>query len=193
MKQPLCTGRDPVKRRIVPETGHVSDLVHTPQATAAHAAQDRTRRDPPGTTPLQGPERVQRRASRAPLHRQGPAARTMSPVPGRPPHALRSGPVNPGARAPWVREGTTATKKPTEARRAIGPDEGRHTNAGPQGTPDRHAAGPRQGTRTGAKQLRPPGAVSPRGAHNTRRNAAREQMAGKTGPLHPHTAPRARW
>ena len=90
----------PVKRRTVRETGRVSDRVHTSQTTAAHTAQDRSGRDPPGTTPSRGPEQVQRGESPAPPLRQGPAAGTMSPVLGRPPRAPRSRPLKPWARAP---------------------------------------------------------------------------------------------
>ena len=93
-------------------------------------AQDRRRRDPAGTTPSRGPERVQRGASPAPLPRRGPAAGTMSPVLGRPPRAPRSHPVKPGAQAPGVGKGTTASGKPTGAPKATGPDEGRRTTRG---------------------------------------------------------------
>ena len=102
---------------------------HTP-ATAAHAAQDQRRRDPPGTTPSRGPERVRRGASPAPLPRRGPGAGTMRPVLGRPPRAPRSHPVKPGAQAPGVGKGTTASGKPTGAPRATGPDEARRTTRG---------------------------------------------------------------
>ena len=181
----------PVKRRTVQETGRVSDRVHTRQTTAAHAARDRSQRDPPGTTPSRGPERVRRGARPAPLPWQGPAAGTMSPVPGRPPRAPRSHPVKPGATAPGVGEGTTATGKPTGAPRATGPDEERRTNPGPRGTPDRHAARHNHGRRTGAKPQRPPGALNPGSAHNTRRTAARDKVPRTAGPPRPHTAPMA--
>ena len=62
--------------------------------------------------------RVRRRAGPAPLPQQGPEAGNMSPVLGRPPRAPRSCPVNSGARALGVGEGTTATGKPTAAPRA---------------------------------------------------------------------------
>ena len=64
---------------------------------------------PPGTTPSRGPKRVRREASQEPLPRRGPAAGTKSPVLGRPPRAPRSRPVKPGARAPGIRKGTTAS------------------------------------------------------------------------------------
>ena len=54
----------------------------------------------------------------------------MSPVHGRPPRALRSHPVKPGAKAPGVGKGTTASEKPTGARRATGLDEARRTTRG---------------------------------------------------------------
>ena len=180
-------------RRTVRETGRVSDRVHTRQTTAAHAAQDRSWRDPLGTTPSRGPERVRRGARPAPLPQQGQAAGTMSPVLGRPPRAPRSHPVKPGATAPGVGEGTTATGKPTGAPRATGPDEERRTNAGPRGTPERHAARHNHGTRTGASPQQPPGAANPGRAHNTRRTAARDKVPRTAGPPRPHTAPTANW
>ena len=183
---PGAPTESPVARRTVRETGRVSDQVHTRQTTAAHAAQDRSRRDPPGKTPSQGPERVRRGARPAPLPRQGPAAGTMSPVLGRPPRAPRSHPVKPGATAPGVGEGTTATGKPAGAPRATGPDEERRTNAGPRGTPERHAAGHNHGTRTAAKPQRPSGAANPGSAHNTRRTAARDKVPRTAGPPRPH-------
>ena len=54
----------------------------------------------------------------------------MSPVLGRPPRAPRSRPVKPGAQAPGVGKGTTASGKPTRALRATGPDEARRTTLG---------------------------------------------------------------
>ena len=126
------------------------------------------------TTPSRGPERVRRGATPAPLPRQGQAAGTMSPVLSRPPCAPRSHPVKPGAQAPEMGKGTTASGKPTGAPRATGPDEG------PRGEPERHAAGHNQGTRTGAKQQRPPGAANPESAHNTQRTTAQEQVPSNT-------------
>ena len=180
-----------VERRTVRETRCVSDLVHKRQTTAAHAAQDRRRRSPPGTTPSRGPERARRGARPAPLPRQGPAAGTMSPVLSRPPRAPRTHQVEPGATAPGVGEGTTATGRPTGAPRATEPDEAWRTNAGPRGTPERHAAGHSHGTRTSAKPLRPPGAVNPGSTHNRRGTAAREKVPRTAGPPGPHTAPTA--
>ena len=77
-----------------------------------------------------GPEQVGRGASPAPLPRRGPVADTMSPVLGRPPRAPRSHPVKPGAQAPRVGKGTTASGKPTGAPRATRPDEARRTTRG---------------------------------------------------------------
>ena len=54
----------------------------------------------------------------------------MSPVLGRPPRAPRSCPVKPGAQAPGVGKGTTASGKPTGAPRATGPDKARRTTRG---------------------------------------------------------------
>ena len=59
-------------------------------------------------------------------------AGTTSPVRGRPPRALRSHPVKPGAQAPGVGKGTTARGKPTGAPRATGPDGARRTTRGHQ-------------------------------------------------------------
>ena len=73
---PGAPAESPVARRTVRETGLVGDRVHTRQITAAHEAQDRSQRDPPGTTPSRGPERVRRGARPAPLPRHGPAAGT---------------------------------------------------------------------------------------------------------------------
>ena len=97
---PSAPAECPVGRQAVPETGH-----HT---TAAHAAEDRRRRNPPAATSSRGPRRVQRGASPAPLPWQLPAARTNSLVPGQPPPAPRSSPVNPGSQAPGVGKGTAA-------------------------------------------------------------------------------------
>ena len=188
---PVAPAESPVERWTVRETGRVSDRVHTCETTAAQAAQDRSRRDPPGTTPSRGPERVRRGARTAPLPRQGPAAGTKSPVLGQPPRAPRSHPVKPGPIAPGLGEGTAATGKPTGAPRATRLDEERRTNAGPRGTPERHAAGHNHGTRTGAKPQRPPGAANPGSAHNTRRTAARDKVPRTAGPPRPHTAPTA--
>ena len=186
---PGASAESPVERRTVRETGRVSDRVHTHRTTAAHAAQDRSWRDPPGTTSSPGSERVRRGARPAPLPRQGPTAGTMSPVLGRPLRAPRSHPVKPGATAPWVGEGTTATGKPTGATRVTGPDKERRTNVGPRGTPGRHAASHNDGTRTGAKPQQPPGAANPGSAHNTQRTAARDKVPRTAGPQRPHTAP----
>ena len=188
---PGAQAESPVERRMVQETGRISDRVNTRQTTAAHAAEDRSRRDPPGKTPSRGPERVRRGARNAPLPRQGPAAGTKSPVRGWPPRAPRSHQVKPGATAPGVGEGTKATGKPTGAPRATGPDNERRTNAGQGGTPERHAAGHHHGTRTGAKPQRPPDAANPGSAHNTRQTAARDKVPRTAGPPRPHTAPTA--
>ena len=86
----------------------------------------------PGTTASRGPERVRRGASLAPLPRRGPVAGTMSPVLGRPPRAPRSHPVKPGAQAPGMGKGSTASGKPTKAPKATGLDEARRTTLGHQ-------------------------------------------------------------
>ena len=104
---------------------HETALVHRPSPPSRS----------PGLTPERpardNPERVRRRASPEPLPRQGPAAGTKSPVLGRPPRALCSRPVKPGAQAPGMGKGTTASGKPTGAPRATGPNEARGTNTGP--------------------------------------------------------------
>ena len=120
-KSPSAPAEAPVQRRTVRKTKCVSDGVHTPETTAAHAAQDRSRRDPPGTTSSRGPQRIRCGPSPVPLPRQGPEAGTMSPVLSRPPIAPHSCPVNIGARVPGVGEGTAATGMPTGAQRATGP------------------------------------------------------------------------
>ena len=111
---------------MVRETGRVSHRVHTRLTTAAHAAQDKRQRDPPGTAPSLGSEGVQRGASPAAQPRQGSAAVAMSLVLRQPPRAPRSRPVDPGAKAP-VGQSTTATGKPTRGPRTTRPDEARCT------------------------------------------------------------------
>ena len=56
----------------------------------------------------------------------------MSPVLGRSPRAPDSHPVKPGAQARGLGKGTTASRKPTGAPRATGPDEVRRTTRGHQ-------------------------------------------------------------
>ena len=143
-----------------------------------------TPKGPARDNPIAGPRTGRRGVSLAPLPRRGPVVGTMSPVLGRPPRAPRSDPVEPGAQAPAVGEGTTATGKLTGAARETGPDEARRINAGPRGTPERQAAGHTQGTREGAKQQRPPGVANPGSAHNMQRTTAQEQMPGKSEPTH---------
>ena len=176
----VAPAESPVERRTVRETGRINDRVHTRQTTAAHAAQDRTWRDLPETTPSQGTERVQRGASPVPPPRRGPAAGTMSPFLGRPPRSPGSCRVNLGARAPGVGESTTATGKPTGVPRATGPDEARHTNRGQRGTPERHAAGHNHGTGPRAKQQRPPGAANPDSVHHKHTTTAQEALPSNT-------------
>ena len=109
----------PIERRTVPQTGRVSDRVQTRQNTAAQAAQDQRRKDPPGITPLPGPEELRHGASPVPLPRRGPAAGTMIPVLGQPPRAPRSRPVNPEAKAPsrGGHHGNRTTDRRTESDR----------------------------------------------------------------------------
>ena len=156
--------------------------------TAAHAAQDRRRRDPPATTPSRGPERVRRGASPAPLPRRGPAAGTMSPVLGRPPRAPRSRPVNPGAKAPGMGKGTTASGKPTSAPRATGPDEaGRPRGATRHAREARRRPQPRHTYRcqaTTAAGCRRPGQRAPQ-PHNHGRGATPKGRRGQAAPERP--------
>ena len=104
----------------------------------------------------------------------------MSPVLGQPPRAPRSRPVKPGAQAPGVGKGTTASGKPTGAPESNRTGRGAAHHAGPRGTPERHAVGHNQGTRTGAKPQRPPGAANPKSAHNTHPTTAHEQVPSNT-------------
>ena len=116
------------------------------------------------------------------MPRLGPAAGTMSAVLGRPPRAPRSHPVKPGAQGPGLEKGTTASRKPTGAPRATGPDEAWRTTRGhearqrgtPPATTKAHGQMPssngrqvpqtrrarairkKHGKRTGAKQHQPP-------------------------------------
>ena len=175
-KQLWCTCRVPCQKTGGTGNGTRQRSGPHTQNTAAHAAQDRSQRDLPGTTPLRGPGRVRRRASPAPPPWRGPAAGTKSLVLDRPPRAPRSRPVDPGAQAPGMQKGTTASGKRTGAPRATG--------LGPRGTPERHAAGHNQSTGTGAKQQRPPGAAYLGSAANTQRTTAQEQVPGNTQPTH---------
>ena len=78
-KQPRCTSR--VLRRKTDSTRNWTrqwPVPHT-QTTAAQAAQDQHPRDPPGTTPSRGPERLRRGASPLPLPRRGPVAGRNEP------------------------------------------------------------------------------------------------------------------
>ena len=149
-QKPRCTSR--VARRGTDGTAN-----QTRQSPGPYTPNNQSARSP--RPKPEGPERVQRGASPAPLPRQRRAAGTKSPVVTRPPRAPRS-------RA-GVREGTGATGKLTGAPRATGPDEARRTNAGPRGTTERHAAGHNHGARTGAKHHGPTGAANPGSTHNT--------------------------
>ena len=172
----------PVETQKTRETGLVSDRVYTRQTTAARAAEDGRRRDPPGTTPSRGPERVRRGASAALLPRQGPAA-GRSLVLGRSPRVLRSCAVDPGAKAP-VRgrhHGVGKADRSTESGQT-GRGVAHHT--GQRGTPERQAAGHNQGTGTGAEQQQPPAGANPESAHNTQRTTAQEKVPGNTQPTH---------
>ena len=86
--------------------------------------------DLPGTTPSRGPERRRREVSPAPLPQRGPTAGPMGLGLGRRPGALRSRPVDSGAKAPAVGKGTTACREPTGAPGASGLDGARRTTRG---------------------------------------------------------------
>ena len=168
----------------------MSDRVQKRQTAAAHAAQDRRRRDPPGTTPSRCSERVTtQRAPSTPAsagasgrhHEPGP--RPASTCPAQTPS--RSGDESPrgGGRHHGIGKADRSTKSDRTGRGAA-------HHARPQGTPESHAAGHNQGTRTGAKQQRPPGAANPASAHNTQRTWAQEQVPGNTQPTHHKPQPR---
>ena len=148
--------------------------------TVAHAAQDRRRRDPPGTTPLRGPERVRRGAESSVPASAGasgrhnePGSRPASACPAQPP-SIAGGPSPRGGER-HLRVGKA--DRSTESDRT-GRDAAHH--AGPPGKPERHAAGHNQSTRTGAKPQRRPGAAHPESAHNTHRTTAQEQVPSNT-------------
>ena len=164
-----------VERRTVRETGRISDhrSAHSPRPTPEGPARD---------NPIAGPRAGTTRSEPSASATARGQRHTMSPVLRRPPRAPRSHPVMPGAHPPGVKNGTTASGKPTGAPRATGPDEARRTRAEPPGTTGRHAAGDKQGTRTGAKQQRPPGAANPGGVHNRQRTTAQGQVPRNTKP-----------
>ena len=126
---PGAPAESPVKRRTVRETGCVSDRVHTrkrPQRTQPKTDAGGTCQD----NPIAGPRTGTTGSEPSTLPWRGPATGTMSPVLGRPPRAPRSRPVKSGAQAPGIGKGTTASRKPTGAPRATGPDEARRTTRG---------------------------------------------------------------
>ena len=135
-EQPQCTGRVPCRT--------TNGTENRTQTTAAHAAQDRRRRDPPRKKPSRGPEQVQHGAHPEPLPRRGHAAGTMSPVLGRPQCAPRSRPVNSGAKAPGVAERHQGVGKADQSTESTRAGRGQAHRAGPRGTPERHAAGHNQ-------------------------------------------------
>ena len=89
----------------------------------------------------------------------------MSPVLGRPPRAPRSRPVNPGARAPGVGKGTTASIKPTGAPRAT----------------DRRRRGAARGAKRHAKEAR----RQPQPRHTDRCKATTAPRCRKPGQRAP--------
>ena len=149
-----------VERQTARETGRVNDQVHTSQTTATQAAQDRRRRDPQGTMPSHGPQRVQRGASAAPQRGQA-SGRHQEPVLCRPPGALRSGPVNLAASAPGRR-------RHHGNRRANGRIESDRTGGG--------AAHQRRATRHASEARR-----RPRPRHRTRCQAITAAWCRKPG------------
>ena len=183
---PGAAAESPVERQTVQETGRVSDRVHTHQTTAAHAAQDRSRRDPPGTALSRDPRTGTTRSAPSALASAGVSGRHKEPGSRPASTCCAQPPSKAGGDSSGTGGGTTATEKPSGAQRATGPDEARRTNAGPRGTPERHAAGQNQGMRTGAKPQRPPGAANPGSAQNTRRTAAQEKVPRTARPPRPH-------
>ena len=119
-------------------------------------------------------------ASPAPLPRRGPAAGTMSPIPGPPPHAPHCHPVKPEVQAPGLEIGTTASGKPTRAQRATGPDEVRRSTPGHEarqrGTPPATTKAHGQMPSNKAAGCRKPGEGAQHATnHGTRRDAKQHQ------------------
>ena len=135
---PGAPAESPVERRTIRETRRVSDRIHTRQTTAAHGAKDGSRRDPPGTTHRGAPNGYDAERAQRPFPQQGPAAGIMSLVLGPPPRVPRSHQVKPGATAPGVGEGTTATGSRPDHRER--PNQTRH------GTPTRGHKARQRGT-----------------------------------------------
>ena len=104
----------------------------------------------------------------------------MSPVLGRPPRTPRSRPVDPGAKAPVVGKGTTATGKPTGARRATGLDEvrqprgaTRHATEASRRPQPRHTNGCEATAATGCRKQ---GQYTQKATNNGTRTGAREHQ-----------------
>ena len=124
-----------------------------------------------------------------PLPRWGPAAGTMSPVPGLPPRAPRSRPVNPGVKAPGMGKGTTVSAKSTGATEATGPDEALRTTRGHKA---RCRPQPRQKDRcqaTTAAGCRQPGQRTPQPQNHGRG----ETPKGRRGQAAPETPDASDW
>ena len=186
---PGAPAKSPVESRAVRETGRVSDRVHPRQTTTAHAAQDRSRRDPPGITPSRGPERVRCGAGPAPLPRQGPAVGTMSLVLGRPQRAPRSRPLKPGSprgggrhhgdgKAEWSTESDRTGQGAPHQRGAK-----RHAGEARRRPQSRHKERCQPATATRCRKPRK------RAQHMTNRGTAEGAKASQAPS--PHTAPRA--
>ena len=171
---PGAPAESPIEQRTVRETERVSDQVHTRQPP--QRTQPKTdRRDPPGTTPSRGPERVRRGASPAPFlggargRYNEPGSRPASACPAQPPSKAGGASSQGGEKHHGVGKADQSTESDRTGRGAA-------HHAGLRSTPERHAAGHIQGTGRGAKQRRPPDAAILESVHNTQRTTARGQV-----------------
>ena len=112
----------------------------------------------------------------------------MTLVLGRPPRALRSRPVNPGAKAPGMEKGTPATRKRTGTPGETGPDEVRRTTGATRHAREaRRRPQPRHTDRcqaTTAAGCRKPGQCAPQ-PHNHGRGATPQGRRGQAAPERP--------
>ena len=161
------------------------------------------------TTPSGGPERVRRGANPPPLPRLRSGAGTRSLVLGRPPRAPRSRQVNPGAQAPGLEKGTTASGKPkkylnkfcsgvssrkteqtqaTKQKRQQDRTPQHHTAAQHHGAQHRPAghqgrAGPHSSTAQGAED-RDTHSTKAQDAHGTKHSGEQQHTATHHGKAH---------
>ena len=103
----------------------------------------------------------------------------MNPILNRPPPAPRSHPVKPGAQAPGVGKGTTASGQPTGAPRATGRDKARCTTRGhktrQRGTPPATTKAHAQVPSSNGRRVR-----QTRRAHTTRNEQRHEDRCQAT-------------